>query len=413
VHSASKKMQLLVLLALLAVSPLEALRHDTVHQDRECSDTSDISPAFPLAKSAEIDQTLERHLTAGNLPGAVVLVGHQDCVVFHKAYGKRSLLPDVEEATTDTIFDLASLTKVVATAPAIMLLVQRHKLRLEDTVSKHLPAFGRRGKEKVTIQQLLVHYSGLSADLRLSKRRKTSAKKLLDRIYQSRLVARPGQQFIYSDLGFIVLGKVVEKVSGQSLDRFARDNLFAPLAMRSTGFLPNSAEIPRIAPTERRKDGSVIRGQVHDPLASRLGGVAGDAGLFSTSGDLARFCQMLLNRGYLDEAQVLNAGTVTKMTSIQSPEGKPDLRGLGWDFESAYSSAKGSFFSSQSYGHTGYTGTSIWIDPETRTFLVILTNRVHPDGKGDVKELRTELANIVGSAFASVPEQPAVVEPPN
>jgi CubicO group peptidase (beta-lactamase class C family) len=399
-----------VLLALLALSPLEARRNDTLDRDRECSE---VSSAFPLARSAEIDQTLERHLASGALPGAVVLVGHEDCIVFHRAYGKRSLEPDVEEMTIDTVFDLASLTKVVATAPAVMLLVERQQLRLEDTVSKHLPAFGRRGKEKVTIQQLLVHYSGLPADLRFSRRRKTSAKKLLDRIYQSRLVARPGQRFIYSDLGFMVLGKVVEKVSGQSLDGFVRDNLFVPLAMTSTGFLPNSAEIPRVAPTERRKDGSVIRGQVHDPLASRLGEVAGHAGLFSTSGDLARFCWMLLDRGYFDGAQILSSETVAKMTSIQSPEGKPDLRGLGWDFESAYSSAKGSFFSSRSYGHTGYTGTSIWIDPATRTFLVILTNRVHPDGKGDVKELRTELANIVGSALVSVQEQSTGIEPPN
>jgi CubicO group peptidase (beta-lactamase class C family) len=349
---------------------------------------------FPSATFVEIDQAVERNLASGQLPGAVILVGHQGSVVFQKAYGKRSLEPEIEEMTTDTVFDLASLTKVIATAPAIMLLSERRKLKLEDPVSKYIPAFGQRGKKKITIQQLLVHYSGLPADLRLSKRRRISARSLLARIYKTKPIAPPGGRFIYSDLGFIVLGELVEKVSGQRLDRFARENIFRPLMMNSTRFLPSDADWARIAPTERHKQGGTLRGQVHDPLAGRLSGVAGHAGLFSTAEDLSIFCQMLL----AGKLQILDPETVARMTSVQSPDTKPNLRGLGWDIESTYSTVKGRFFSSRSYGHTGFTGTSIWIDPATQTYLVILTNRVHPDGKGNVKELRTELADIVGSA---------------
>jgi CubicO group peptidase (beta-lactamase class C family) len=348
---------------------------------------------------AEIDHVVQHHIDLGNLPGAVVLVGHQDAVVFEKAYGNRSVEPETEAMTPETIFDLASLTKVVATAPSVMLLVQKGRLKLDDPVSKYLPAFGQAGKKKVTLRQLLVHYSGMPADLRQTRRRRITSKNALSRIYQARLVAPPGQRFIYSDLGFVTLGKVVEKLTGQSLARFAQENLFSPLGMASTGFLPGREVIPNIAPTERLKEGGMLRGQVHDPLASKVGGIAGDAGLFSTARDLARFCQMFLQHGSLNGVEIFRPETVALMTSPQSPEGKLDIRGFGWDIQSIYSSVKGSFFSATSYGHTGYTGTSLWIDPETQTFLIILTNRVHPDGKGNVKELRTELANIVGRSF--------------
>jgi CubicO group peptidase (beta-lactamase class C family) len=355
---------------------------------------------------AEIDQVLQHHIDLGNLPGAVVLVGHHDAVVFEKAYGNRSVEPEIEAMTPETVFDLASLTKVVATAPSVMLLVQKGRLKLDDPVSKYLPAFGQAGKKKVTLRNLLVHYSGLPADLRQTRRRRITTKNALSRIYQARLVAPPGQRFIYSDLGFVALGKVVEKVTGQSLARFAQENIFSPLEMASTGFLPRPEVIPNIAPTERLKEGGMLRGQVHDPLASKLGGIAGDAGLFSTAKDLARFCQMFLQHGSLNGVEILRPDTVAVMTSPQSPDGKLNVRGFGWDIQSTYSSVKGSFFSATSYGHTGYTGTSLWIDPETQTFLIILTNRVHPDGKGNVKELRTELANIVGRSFQPLAKLP-------
>jgi CubicO group peptidase (beta-lactamase class C family) len=348
---------------------------------------------------AEIDHVVQHHIGLGNLPGAVVLVGHQDVIAFERAYGNRSVEPEIEAMTPETVFDLASLTKVVATTPSVMLLVQKGRLKLDDPVSKYLPAFGQAGKRKVTVRQLLVHYSGLPADLRQTRRRRITSKNALSRIYQARLVAPPGQRFTYSDLGSVVLGKVVEKVTGQSLARFAQENILSPLGMASTGFLPRQEVIPNIAPTERLKEGGMLRGQVHDPLASKLGGIAGNAGLFSTARDLARFCQMFLQRGSLNGVEILRPDTVALMTSPQSPDGEPDIRGFGWDIQSTYSSVKGSFFSATSYGHTGYTGTSLWIDPETQTFLIILTNRVHPDGKGNVKELRTELANIVGRRF--------------
>ena len=368
---------------------------------------------LPVATEAsglflEIDRVVEHHRALGNLPGAVVLVGHGDTIAFEKAYGNRSVDPEMEVMTPDTVFDLASLTKVVATAPSLMLLVQRGRLKLDDPVSKYLPAFGSAGKKKVTLRQLLVHYSGLPADLRRLRQRRPKSKNVLTRIYQTPLVAAPGQRFIYSDLGFVVLGKVVEKVTGQTLSSFAQENIFVPLGMTSTCFLPNREVVPSIAPTERQKNGSMLRGQVHDPLASKLGGVAGHAGLFSTSRDLARFCQALLQSGSLNGFELFRPDIVSMMTSQQSPEGKPNIRGFGFDIQSTYSSPKGNFFSSASYGHTGFTGTSLWIDPGTQTFLIILTNRVHPHGKGNVKELRTELANIAGRMFQPEGSAPAV-----
>ena len=357
----------------------------------------------------EIGRVVQHHIDDGNLPGAVVLVGHQGAIPFEKAYGNRSVEPSVEPMTTDTVFDLASLTKVVATAPSVMMLVERRRIGLDDPVSKYLPDFGQLGKKKITVRQLLTHYSGLPAELRKIRRRRITSKNALTRIYQTRLIAPPGEQFIYSDLGFVVLGKVVEKVTGQSLSRFAWDNIFSPLGMYSTGFLPRHDVVPTIAPTERLKEGGMLRGQVHDPLAGTLGGIAGNAGVFSTARDLARFCQMLLEHGTVDGVHVFRPDIVASMTSPQSPEGKPNIRGFGWDIQSTYSSVKGSYFSPASYGHTGYTGTSVWIDPETQTFLIILTNRVHPDGKGNVKELRTELANIVGGMFQPAPPRPGEV----
>jgi len=347
---------------------------------------------------SQIDEIVKRAIVERNIPGAVVLVGHQGKIIFEKAYGNRSLEPVVEPMTVDTIFDIASLTKVVATTTAVMILLQQGKIKLDDPVVKYIPAFARRGKRNITIRHLLIHYSGLPSDLRLPKRRKVLAKTVLTQINQIKPVASPGEQFIYSDLGFIVLGKVVERVSGMNLDKFTQQSIFTPLMMKSTRFRPAVHDQALIAPTERGKDGRVIRGQVHDPLAAALGGVAGDAGLFSTVEDLARFCEMLLNQGNLNGVRILSPDVVREIGSPQSPPLKQNIRGFGWDIQSTYSSVKGSHFSSRSYGHTGYTGTSLWIDPETHSYLIILTNRVHPDGKGKVKQLRTEIADVVGDA---------------
>jgi CubicO group peptidase (beta-lactamase class C family) len=358
-----------------------------------------------------IDQVVEQSIAERKVPGAVILVGHRGRVILQKAYGNRSLEPTIEPMTLDTVFDLASLTKVVATAPSVMLLVQEGKLGLDDPAARYLPSFARNGKGTITIRHLLTHYSGLPADLRLSKKRRASAKAILSRIYQIKPLAPPGRHFLYSDLGFVVLGKIVEKVAGKPLNVFANDHFYLPLHMDSTRFRPPRSDREHIAPTEWRKDGEIMRGEVHDPLASLLGGVAGDAGLFSTAADLARFCQMFLNGGVLDGVRVLEAQIVQEMVSPQSPPNKENIRGFGWDINSTYSSVKGSHFSSQSYGHTGFTGTSLWIDPASESFLIILTNRVHPNGKGSAKEIRIELADIVGQALGGASNPNCLGEP--
>jgi serine-type D-Ala-D-Ala carboxypeptidase len=358
--------------------------------------------ACPLSEEtvSAIDEAVERAVVDRKTPGAVVLVGHNGRVILEKAYGDRSVEPRVEPMTPDTVFDLASLTKVIATAPSIMLLVQQGRLWLDDPAAKYLPEFSKRGKRKITIRHLLTHYSGLPADLRLPKARRMSPKSIWARICQAKPLAPPGTRFVYSDLGFVVLGKVVERISGESLDVFADENFFVPLKMRSSRFRPPKLDRERIAPTERTRNGDIMRGEVHDPLASMLRGVAGDAGLFSTAQDLSRFCQMLLNQGSLDGATVLAPETVRLMVSPQTAADQENVRAFGWDINSIYSSPKGSYFSPQSYGHTGYTGTSIWIDPAIESYVIILTNRVHPDGKGNVKELRTQIADVVGAALA-------------
>ena len=343
----------------------------------------------------------------GRIPGAVVLVGQAGHILFERAYGHRSLEPRPEPMTLETRFDLASLTKVVATAPAVLILVQDGKLSLDDPVSKHLPDFGRSGKEIVTVRQLLTHYSGLAAFFRLDARDAGAASAVIDKIHGSDLSARPGSQFMYSDLGFILLGKLIEVVSGENLDRFVHSRVFSTLRMADTRFNPPPGDRRQIAPTEKGDDGTFLRGQVHDPLASTMGGVAGHAGLFSDARDLSRYCRMLLNEGSLEGARVLQPGLVRQMVSPQSPPGMSDIRGLGWDIQSRYSSAKGEHFSPRSFGHTGFTGTSLWLDPEIQAYVIVLTSRLHPDGRGDVRALRREIATIVGEALSPATGQAA------
>jgi len=349
---------------------------------------------------AKIDGVVRQAIDHGRIPGAVVLVGQADRILFQKAYGHRCLEPRLEPMTLGTQFDLASLTKVVATTPAVLRLVQEGKVRLDDPVSKHLPDFGRRGKQTITVRQLLTHYSGLAPFFRLEAKSPDAASAVIDKIHHSGLTAKPGTRFVYSDLGFILLAKLIEVVSGEPLDRFVRSRFFSPLKMASTQFNPPPGDRQTVAPTEKGDGGILLRGQVHDPLASIMGGVAGHAGLFSNARDLSRYCRMLLNQGSLEGATVLHPGMVREMASPQSPPGKSDIRGLGWDIQSRYSSAKGAYFSAHSFGHTGFTGTSLWLDPEIQAYLIVLTSRLHPDGKGDVRALRKEIATIVGEALS-------------
>ena len=323
----------------------------------------------------------------------MVLVGHDDKVIYRKAFGHRSLEPRRELMTMDTIFDIASLTKVVATTTAVMQLFERGKVRLNDDVAKYVPEFAQNGKEDITVRQLLTHYSGLPPDLDLQtawQGKETAYKMAFEAIPQQ----SPGSGFLYSDLNFIILGALVERVSGMTLDQFTKANVFTPLKMVHTRFLPDAAWRPRIAPTEYDEHGAMLRGIVHDPTARRMGGVAGHAGLFSTADDLSKFAEAMLTGG-----KVLSALAIEKMTTPEQPPNAPVARGFGWDIDSPFSSNRGELLPVSSFGHTGWTGTSLWIDPTTRTYIILLTNAVHPRGKGSAVALRTKLATAVAAAL--------------
>lgn len=379
-----------------------------------------------------IDAAVNEAIERKEMPGAVVLAARRGAVVWRKAYGSRAILPKREAMTADTIFDLASLTKIVATATSVMILVERGKIRLSDSVTRYIPELNGEGRERITIELLLTHRSGYAPDFDLSEQW-SGYDEMLKRLYAEPLRNAPGSRFVYSDINFITLGEVVRRVSGQTLDVFARENIFAPLGMRDTGFRPRKELVPRIAPTEnvrgmksylggageQSKDGErILRGEVHDPTANRMGGVAGHAGLFSTADDLAIFCQMILGRGEYKGVRILSPLGVEEMTKPRQVSEDGGARGLGWDINTSFSSNRGDLFPVGSFGHTGFTGTSIWIDPASETFVVFLSNRVHPEGKGDVSAVRARVANIVAasvtdlglSARAEVEQREYVVE---
>jgi uncharacterized protein YbbC (DUF1343 family)/CubicO group peptidase (beta-lactamase class C family) len=341
------------------------------------------------------------------LPGAVVLIGRGDAIVYHAAFGDRAVAPAVEPMTEATIFDLASLTKVVATTTSVMQLVEAGRIRLSDPVAMFIPEFGQYGKRGITIRHLMTHTSGLRPDLELTVEF-SGAAEAIARASQEVPVAPPGERFIYSDINYFLLGDIVERVSGERLDRYAAAHVFEPLGMKDTMFLPPAALRPRIAPTERcdplawpctRPDAPFLRGVVHDPTSRRMGGVAGHAGLFSTAADLSIFCRMLLHDGTLNGVRILSPATIAKMTAPATPPGMADVRGLGWDIDSVYSSNRGELFPIGSYGHTGFTGTSLWLDPSSGSYVIFLSNRVHPDGKGDVTPLRARVATVAAAAL--------------
>ncbi|HEV8159106.1 MAG TPA: exo-beta-N-acetylmuramidase NamZ domain-containing protein [Pyrinomonadaceae bacterium] len=385
----------------------------------------------------QIDALIEKDIADKKLPGAVVIVGRKGKIVYRKAFGNRSLIPTVEKMTVDTIFDVASLTKPIATATSIMILVERGQLRLNDTIGKFIPEIEDENAKRVTIQQLLTHTSGYQPDFDL-REKWTGRDGMLQALYKEKLRQPAGTKFVYSDIGFIVLGEIVgrlgevlECINPNCFDTFAERNIFQLLKMQESEFfrLSNTSveslvrQIDfiekRVAPTENIKGqnnylGSkfegdektgeqILRGQVHDPTAFRMGGVAGHAGLFSTADDLARYCQMLLNGGILDGKRILSAQTVARMTAPYVVSETGATRGLGWDMNSSFSANRGEFFPLGSFGHTGFTGTSVWIDRVSQTFVVFLSNRVHPDGKGDVTPLRAKVSTVVASAIEDVP----------
>lgn len=347
-----------------------------------------------------IDGVVQKALDRGELPGAVVLIVHRGQVIFRKAYGLRGKQPAAVPMTRDTVFDLASLTKPVATATSIMLLVEQGKLRLSDQVAERLPRFGQNGKDKITVEQLLLHTAGLIADNPVADYH-DGRDKALERIYQLTPKTVPGSNFTYSDVGYIVLGELVARISGMPLDEFASKHIFAPLGMKDTGFRPPDKLKARAAPTERR-EGRWMVGEVHDPRAFLLGGVAGHAGLFSTADDLAIYTQMLLNSGEYKGKRILSAATVRLLTAPRTIPG--GQRTYGWDMDTKFSANRGDLFPrGESFGHTGFTGTSLWIDPTSQTVVLFLSNRVHPDGKGNVNRLRGQVATIAAAALLPPP----------
>ena len=341
-----------------------------------------------------VDAVVVEEIHRADIPGAVLVIGHNGHVVYRKAYGWRSIEPQREAMTLDTIFDLASLTKVICTSTAVMQLVEKGKLRLNDPIAKYVPEFAADGKEDITVRQLLTHYSGLPPDLDLKAPwagKDTGYKMSFSLAPQN----PPGSKFSYSDINFIVLGALIERVSGQPLDGYCEQHIFAPLKMTHTRFLPPAVWRAKIAPTQYDEKNHMLRGIVHDPTARRMEGVAGHAGLFGTADDLAKFAQALLAGG----DGILSPLAVEKMTQPEQPPSAPVLRGFGWDIDSPFSSNRGDLLPVGSYGHTGFTGTSMWIDPTTQTYIILLTNAVHPRGKGTAIALRSKVATAVAAAL--------------
>jgi uncharacterized protein YbbC (DUF1343 family)/CubicO group peptidase (beta-lactamase class C family) len=368
---------------------------------------------------SRMDAAINEEISQNHLPGAVVLVERKGRVIWRKAYGSRAVQPAPEPMTTKTIFDLASLTKVVATATSIMILVEQGKVRLSDPLSKYIPEIKGEGRDRITIELLLTHRSGYAPDFDL-RERWSGYNEAIKRLIKEPLRNSPGAKFVYSDIGYIALGEVVHRASGIALDEFARRNVFEKLGMLDTGFRPRANLRARIAPTEQRRgqmnylgdtgqnagaEGNKwLRGEVHDPTSFRMEGIAGHAGLFSTADDLAIFCRMILNGGRYGAVRILSPLSVSAMTQPRLVSDSGWTRGLGWDMNTSYSANRGDLFPLGSFGHTGFTGTSIWLDPASDMFVIFLSNRVHPDGKGDVGPLRGRVASIAAGAITDTAE---------
>jgi len=355
-----------------------------------------------FSASPTLDAVVEAALRDGLIPGAVLVVGHEGKIVHRKAYGNRALVPQREAMTADTIFDIASLTKVVATTPALMKLFEQGKLRINDPVTAYLPDF-QGGRSDITVRDLLTHFSGMRPDLDLEPPW-SGYETGIRRALIEKPTSPPATRFVYSDINFELLGEVVHRLSGKPLDEFARDAVFNPLGMKETGFHPPPSLRARIAPTEiDAATGAPFRGVVHDPTARYMGGVAGHAGVFSTAADLAKYAQMMLDGG----GKLFSPLTVKKFTSPNSPPDQPILRGLGWDIDSGYSAPRGELFPIGSYGHTGFTGTSLWIDPASKTYVILMTNSVHPKGGKNLSPLRSKIATVVAAAVGVPGAAPA------
>jgi len=346
-------------------------------------------------KLQRIDELVAEGLAEKKMPGCVVCVGRHGKIAFLKAFGQKQLQPTELPMTTDTLFDMASITKPMATATSIMLLIERGQLRLTDKVASIFPEFAVNGKEVITIHDLLIHHSGLLADNSI-KDYEHGREEAIKRICELKLLNPVGAKFVYSDVNFILLGEIVAKVGEKNVHEFSREHIFTPLRMKSTGYLPSETLRARAAPTEQR-EGKWMQGEVHDPRAFKLGGVAGHAGLFSTAEDIAVYAQMMLGRGEYGGARVLLPETVERMT--RGDRVSTGVRGLGWDKRTGYSINRGELLSDSAFGHGGFTGTVLWIDPGLDLFFIFLSNRIHPNGKGSVNQLAGKVATAVASAI--------------
>jgi uncharacterized protein YbbC (DUF1343 family)/CubicO group peptidase (beta-lactamase class C family) len=375
----------LISILILSVQSFSAVGAPAPKKKKPAAETKETANFSP------VDLLVQEQINDQAITGAVLVVGHGGKIVHQKAFGLRATSPRAETMTLDTIFDLASLTKVVATTPSVMRLIQYGQVRLDEPVAHYIPDFGMNGKDAVTVRQLLTHYSGLRPDIDLKPPwvGRDAAFRLA---HEEKLQAPQGSIFIYSDTNFIVLGELVQRLSGMPLDQYAAVHVFQPLGMKHTRFLPPPEWKSKIAETFAPDRKQILRGVVHDPRADRMGGVAGHAGVFSTAGDLALYAQALISR-----KQILDGDIIEKMTTPQQPPNATEVRGLGWDIDSSFSSNRGSLLPVGSFGHTGYTGTSIWIDPYTNTYVILLTNSVLPRQGPAVISLRARVATAVAA----------------
>ncbi len=382
----------------LALGALLTLSVSATSSAAEPPKLSIVAPAdvqLDAGKLDEIEPLVKQAIDESKLPGCVILIGRDSRIAYLRAFGNRMLEPEPQPMTLDTVFDLASLTKPIATATCVMKLIETGRIKLSDRASQHLPDFTENGKEPITVEQLLIHQGGLIADNALADYQ-LGSETAWKRIAALKLTAPVGTKFIYSDVSFIVLGELVRRVAERPLDEVAQQAIFKPLGMRETGYRPADALRQRAAPTERR-NGEWIKGEVHDPRAHLLGGVAGHAGLFSTAEDLARYAAMMANGGEYSGVRILSEATWREMTTARMvSSGK---RGLGWDMQTGYSSNRGATMSERAFGHGGFTGTALWIDPETKLFVIFLSNRVHPNGKGAVNPLAGKIGTIAADAI--------------
>ncbi len=397
-----KRIIILPILLTLAYSTLFAQSLPLVNPEKAGMDKSRLIYA---------DNAINQSVQDGDIPGAVLAVVRHKKLTYLKAYGNKQIYPETIAMTTNTVFDLASLSKSVSTAISTMILLERGQLRLRDQVAMYIPGFqpwtdtitGR--KRNIRIVDLLTHTSGLPpyAPVEELKEQYTvpNPDGLITYISNVKRNNEPTKVFDYSCLNFITLQRIIENISGMSLQNFARQNIFSPLGMKHTDYNPTGETLEWTAPTEKQADGSVLKGKVHDPLANIMnGGVSGNAGVFSNAEDIAILAAMLLNEGEINGVRILSPLTVRAMRSV--PKGFEEFgRSLGWDVYSGYAS-DGDLFDVSAYGHTGYTGTSITIDPDSGTAVILLTNRVHPDDKGAVSRLREIVANVVAASIIKV-----------